>query len=498
MVITIMKEINSIVSSGKLFDGRYKLLRPLSSDGGTADVWLALDTNTIDEVYDDDNDAISSLEESGIKVAIKIYRPKNALDLGEQRFREEFKIVFNCHHTNLVQPINFSIFEGIPYLVMPYCQKGSSESLQGKINDADELWRYISDVSAGLAYLHAFNPTIVHHDIKPANVLIDERDNYAITDFGISSHRGLNREGYDESQSGTMAYMAPERFKEDYESIPESDIWSFGATLYELITEKVPFGENGGQEQLETNTQCPPITANVPSDIKKLVYDCLSIDPSKRPSAMTINKAAVNKSYPLKNKKLFYIGSVSILAIILLIVLMIPKKEDAPEPVAQLSNEERFEKAMSLVDSGDIEALKLGMSMLDTLGVRGYVPALYEQAYTYGWYKDSASVARKELLGVEYYPKGSDEEYIPKSKQVNIKAIGLFTKIEELGDHNYPDINANALYRLACYYVNQNDVFQKDIERAKILLTQAKEWAEKGGNQDLLEKINRGFEQLDK
>ena len=72
----------------------------------------------------------------------------------------------------------------------------------------------------------------MHHDIKPANVLIDDSKNFAITDFGISSHRGLNREGYDDSQSGTMAYMAPERFKDDYESIPESDIWSFGATLF--------------------------------------------------------------------------------------------------------------------------------------------------------------------------------------------------------------------------------------------------------------------------
>ena len=118
-----MKEINSIASRGSLFDGRYKLLRPLSSDGGTADVWLALDTNTIDEVYDEEEDKVLSEEETGIKVAIKIYRPKNALDLGEQRFREEFKIVFNCHHTNLVQPINFSIFEGIPYWCCPIVKK---------------------------------------------------------------------------------------------------------------------------------------------------------------------------------------------------------------------------------------------------------------------------------------------------------------------------------------------------------------------------------------
>lgn len=131
---------NNKVTSGLLLDGRYKLLRPLSSNGGTADVWLALDTNTIDAVFDDNNDELTSNEASGIKVAIKIYRPKNALDLGEQRFREEFKIVFNCHHTNLVQPINFSISDGIPYLVLPFCQNGSSEKIQGKFHDKHELW----------------------------------------------------------------------------------------------------------------------------------------------------------------------------------------------------------------------------------------------------------------------------------------------------------------------------------------------------------------------
>ncbi len=48
-----MKEVNKKLTSGSLWDGRYKLLRPLSSEGGTADVWLAVDTNTIDEVYDE-------------------------------------------------------------------------------------------------------------------------------------------------------------------------------------------------------------------------------------------------------------------------------------------------------------------------------------------------------------------------------------------------------------------------------------------------------------
>ena len=396
-----------------------------------------------------------------------------------------------------MQPINFSIFEGIPYLVLPYCQKGSSERLQGKITDADELWRYISDVSAGLAYLHAFNPTIVHHDIKPANILIDDNNNYAITDFGISSHRGNNREGYDDTHSGTMAYMAPERFREDYESIPESDIWSFGATLYELITGKVPFGENGGADQLNTDVVCPAINANIPSDIKKLVYDCLSADVSKRPSAALINKAASNKCYPLKNKKLIYIGGGVLLAIILMLIIFTPKKPEPIAPPVQISIEERFENAMKLVNSDDTSEIKQGMLALDSIGKIGFIPAIYQQAFTYGWYPDSASVRRKELLGIEYYPKGSKKEFLPISKEISIDAIGLFSKIEKANNPDYPDINANALYRLALYNVNPNGLIEEDLDRAKSLLRQAKEWAVKSNNQTLIRKIDNWFQELD-
>ena len=125
-----------------LFDGHYKLLRPLSTDGATADVWLAVDTNTIDETIFEDEEQREAAEDSGMLVAIKIYRPKNALDIeGEQRFRDEYKIVYECRHANLLQPTSFSIFEKTPYLVLPFCKFGSSELLIGQLNDEDEIWK---------------------------------------------------------------------------------------------------------------------------------------------------------------------------------------------------------------------------------------------------------------------------------------------------------------------------------------------------------------------
>lgn len=99
-----MLDIEQLVDSGELFDDYYKLIRPLNTDCGMADVWLALNARTgnnkddIDEAYRLDD---SYLNEIGLLVAIKIYRPKNALDIeGEQRSRDEYMIGYNCHHTN--------------------------------------------------------------------------------------------------------------------------------------------------------------------------------------------------------------------------------------------------------------------------------------------------------------------------------------------------------------------------------------------------------------
>ncbi|MCX4284865.1 serine/threonine-protein kinase [Duncaniella dubosii] len=492
-----MTDINSIADSGELFDGRYKLLRSLSNDGGTADVWLALDMNTIDEVYDESSDTVQGNEESGIRVAIKIYRPKNALDLGEQRFREEFKIVFNCHHTNLVQPINFSIFKGIPYLVLPYCRKGSSESIEGKV-DHELLWKYIADVSAGLEYLHAFNPTIVHHDIKPANVLIDDSGNFAITDFGISSHRGLNREGYDLTKSGTMAYMAPERFNDDYDSIPESDIWSFGATLYELISGNVPFGEDGGFYQLQNMLEPPELPADTPPAIAAIIKDCLSVDPARRPSAAVINKASSLREYPLRNRKVakpVLIGACVACLLVGISILYFALRKDMSTPA--IGPEIRFANAMQLINTPDSVSLTRGLAALDTLVAVNYVPAIYEQAFTYGWYSDSASVARKKLLGIEYFQNKNDGPlFLPVAYHVNNKAMGLLSRIEELKNPDYPEINAVALYRLAIYYANSNMVYKRDLDRARDLLEQAQKWAEQSGDDELLSLIDKGLSTL--
>ena len=312
-----MLDINDINDNGKLFDGHYKLIDPLSTAGGSADVWLAIDVNTIDETGD---------ETKATKVAIKIYRPKNLIDIeGEYQFRSEFKKVFSCHHENIIQPTYFNIYEEMPYLVLPYCPSGSSEMLIGQFEKKDDLWKYIYEVSSGLAYLHEHSPQIIHQDIKPANVLIDDNGNYAITDFGISAEMGGTDLDTEEESGGTFAYMAPERFIEGTPPMPESDIWAFGATLYELVTGDAPFGNDGGSRQ-EKGTAIPPIKQNIPEPIKELIYSCLSYAPKNRPTARSIVETVLKKRYS-RSKKTIAILSVTGVIIVAVITAFLTSRD---------------------------------------------------------------------------------------------------------------------------------------------------------------------------
>ena len=501
-----MLDIELYAASGRLIDNQYKLIRPISSSGGTADVWLALDMNTVkdrDAVGDLKGMTDEQIEQLGLIVAFKIYRPQNALDIeGEQRFRDEYTIVFNCHHTNLIHPTHFSIFQETPYLVLPYCKQGSSERLIGRLPDYDTLWKYIYDVSSGLAYLHALTPPIIHQDIKPGNVLIDDNGNYSITDFGISSKSGsANDDGFEgEERSGTMAYMAPERYHEGAEPSPEGDIWAFGATLCEILTGNVPFGEEGGWAQEQQPDAMPTLPADLPADIQRLITACLDLDPAKRPTAEQISKSAAARQFPLKPKKTgLIIGIIAVCALLigvgLTYFLRDPEVQIITEEEQRIPPEVAYAQAMDLISQADADSLRTGMELMDSLSGANYVPAIYQMAYTYGWYSDSASVARKQLLGIDIFTSG-ESRFLPKADRWSNKAVALFTNMLEQRDSACAPLNADAAYRLACYYEVPNSIFQRNPEKSKKFLLVGKDWAELAGDDQLLQRINNGLERL--
>ena len=158
-----------MIQPNEIFAYRYRLIR-LIGRGGFAEVWLAEDAKT------------------KLEVALKIYAPQGGMDddEGVETFMQEFLLVFDLNHTNLLRPSYFDEYSRMPFLVLPFCAKGSCNKLIGKISE-EEMWKLIRDISSGLVYLHEQIPPVIHQDIKPDNILVDGNGRYLITDFGISA-----------------------------------------------------------------------------------------------------------------------------------------------------------------------------------------------------------------------------------------------------------------------------------------------------------------------
>ena len=240
--------------------------------GGFSEVWLADDTLT------------------SLKVALKVYAPGGGMDEhGVQLFSTEFSLVFNLNHGNLLKPTYYDTFERMPYLVLPYCRQGSAAS-SDRTNGRKGGMAFLRDIASGLEYLHGQEPPVIHQDIKPDNILMDVSGRYLLTDFGISiKARNTLRKSImkTEGSVGTLAYMGPERFSKYPLPIKASDIFSLGATLYELLTGMVPFGEHGGL-LLQHGAEIPVLEGEWSDELKAIIDLCLQKDTWERPSAMEI------------------------------------------------------------------------------------------------------------------------------------------------------------------------------------------------------------------
>ena len=249
-----------------LFAGRYRLLE-VKGRGSFGEVWRAMD------------------EKLQSEVAVKVYI---ALDpKGLEEFVSEYKVANTLSHPNLLHADYFDVWDNRPFIVMPYCPE-SSASLVGKM-DEKTAWRFLCDVSGGLAYLHGKG--IIHRDIKPDNILRDKEGRFLISDFGISTkmRSTLRRNStrlMDEKNdlAGTVGYMAPELFSSKPAAVNATDIWALGASLYELLTGEMPFMGQGGVMLLH-GAEMPELEDKYSRDLQTMLEACMSKDTWERPTA---------------------------------------------------------------------------------------------------------------------------------------------------------------------------------------------------------------------
>jgi len=258
---------------GRLGD-RFVLVRELGR-GGMARVFLGRD-----EVLDR-------------PVAVKVVEPDPDDPEAGLRFQREGRAAARLSHPNIVRVFDAGEDEldgrEVSYIVMEYVPGGDFKDLMDRCGPLPEtlLSRVGADVASGLA--HAHERGIVHRDIKPRNILLDERGSPKLADFGIAraldgttSH---NRRG---AYLGTAAYSSPEQLCGERVT-PKSDVYSLGATLSHAAAGEPPFSGNSlevaNQHISEPPTPPRERGAHIGEGLETLILGCLAKDPGERPDA---------------------------------------------------------------------------------------------------------------------------------------------------------------------------------------------------------------------
>jgi eukaryotic-like serine/threonine-protein kinase len=230
--------------------------------------------------------------DTGLIVAIKImpaHMASNAVLL--KRFEQEFRAASRLDHPNIVRALDYGDSGATPYLVMEFVDGeslGQRLDRSGRIPEAEAI-RIIGQVAQGLHRAHKQN--LVHRDVKPDNVLITSEGTAKLADLGLvketETDLNLTKTG---RGLGTPHFMAPEQFRNAKNADIRCDIYSLGATLYQMVTGELPFRSNGPLDAWMKKIQndlTPPrqLVPTLSERIEWAILRAMSADPANRPSS---------------------------------------------------------------------------------------------------------------------------------------------------------------------------------------------------------------------
>jgi tetratricopeptide (TPR) repeat protein len=243
---------------GQMFAGRYRMVARIGR-GGMGDVWRAEDV---------------ILQTS---VALKLIASTASDQAG--RILNEVRIARQITHPAVCRVFDVGNADGVVFFTMELVDGEDLAALVRRVGrlPSEKVNDIARQLCGGLAAAHAQG--VLHRDLKPGNVLIDNHGQVRITDFGIAI---LQAEPVSHSLTGTPAYMAPEQRTIGATLSPQTDIYALGLVLYELLVGQHPFRHSGGGAR-------PPLPSSlVPSvdpQLERVIMDALSIDPVARPAS---------------------------------------------------------------------------------------------------------------------------------------------------------------------------------------------------------------------
>lgn len=255
---------------GRLISGRYRI-EALVGMGGMAKVYRARD------------------EQESRTVAIKVLRAEYESDMEfVRRFSREAEAAAKMAHENIVNLLDVGIDGEMRYIVMEYVEGRTLKDMicdEGRIHP-DLALRMTIRILAAVD--HAHRNGIVHRDIKPQNILVDREGRIKVADFGIARLKASQTTNLDNDASamGSVHYLSPEQAKGEVTD-EQSDLYSVGVVLYEMLTGKVPFdGDNGIAVALKHVSEAPASmrshNAHISRALDEVVMRALCKDKRKR------------------------------------------------------------------------------------------------------------------------------------------------------------------------------------------------------------------------
>src|SRR5216117_3630607 len=267
-------------ASGQKVFGRYMLIKVLGR-GGMGIVWLARD------------------EELERDVALKFLPDLMIHDRAVfDQLKRETKRCLELTHPHIVRIHDFLHDERAGGISMEYIGGETLSNLRAekeqRVFEPDEITTWISQLCDALDYAHA-RANVIHCDLKPANLMVNQRGDLKVTDFGIarSLSDSVSRLTLEQGRSGTLVYMSPQQLNGD-RCTHLDDIYALGATIYELLTSKPPFYSGNIDRQIceriapsmtERRKEFDIEPAFVPKVWEDAVAACLAKDPSRRPQS---------------------------------------------------------------------------------------------------------------------------------------------------------------------------------------------------------------------
>ena len=222
-------------------------------------------------------------------VALKVVRSSQFASADEiRRFYAEARAAAGLRHPNIVCVHDVGECLGQHYLTMDFVDSGSlADRLADCPLDLREAAELLLTVARAVDYLHHQN--IVHRDLKPSNIMLDEQGVPYVTDFGLAKiFEGDSAETASGTIIGTPSYMAPEQAAGKIAEVsPQSDVYSLGAILYEMLTGRPPFVENNPLDTLLQVLESIPEplrkrNRHIPHDLEAICLRCLEKAPQDR------------------------------------------------------------------------------------------------------------------------------------------------------------------------------------------------------------------------